>query len=62
MIIVGRAAVRINPDDVGMNTGWAYCAFAVPLVTKCDVRSLGLVVSVCVSGSRFVVADSLPFG
>lgn len=62
VIMVGRAVVRIRPDDVGISTGCAYWAFAGPFVTKCWVRSLGLAVSVCVSGSRFVVADNLPFG
>lgn len=38
--IVGNAAVNSNPDDVGMNTGCANCAFDGPFVTKCCVRSL----------------------
>lgn len=38
--IVGSAVVNSRPDDVGMKTGCANCAFDGPFVTKCCVRSL----------------------
>lgn len=40
--IVGSAAVSSKPDEVGIKTGCANCAFDGPFVTKCCVRSLWL--------------------
>lgn len=54
---VGKAVVNSNPDEVAMNTGWPNWPTDGPAVTKCDVRSLGLISCACGSRIKCDVVD-----